>query len=254
MTSITQPRVVYINRDCDSERRSSIEKILDELQLTPERLCAVEGSQVSPEIAQNWCCKPSEMGCAMSHLSVYQQSMTLDPEGWTLVFEDDISTTQTAESMRTHLLELEKLRQTDNFDVVYLGKCHEICTNLQPVGESRIFYWARHPFCLHAYMFRNGIASMLLEEGQGKVADDTIPRLIEEGKIRCAVAHPGLYYQSPHVFGSGLQDDKYNWIGSVDCKEMSDVVVKKTLSRTSVVLTIVIIIVIFLLLGYFLLK
>jgi glycosyl transferase, family 25 len=90
------PRVFYINRNADSDRRLRIERQLTNCALAAERTSAIEGTEVPTDLRNfffhkgTMCARltSGEVGCYASHLSIYRRIVELELP-CALVLEDD---------------------------------------------------------------------------------------------------------------------------------------------------------------------
>ena len=122
-----------INLKKDSDKKEHMQRLCDEIGLTPTFIDAVYGKELSQkdldavydeEVARQSTGRPlarSEIGCSLSHLSVYQQ-MVDNNIPYALIFEDDIEIKPDFVTLVTRLVEtVLKDDHSDNKDVILLG-------------------------------------------------------------------------------------------------------------------------------------
>lgn len=148
---------------------------------------------------------PSAIGCAMSHIKVYEKFLLTDAK-YCVVCEDDIQFTKQANA------QFRKLKNNiDNlaYDIIYLG-CFESplltslmkCLNMTNKAEAIDNNMLRSPevsLGLHGYLISRSGAVKLLKTLKGNVfthIDFCIQTLIAKRELNVAVMNPRIAYQT----------------------------------------------------------
>ena len=143
----------------------------------------------------------SEIGCLLSHVSLWEK-VAKDPNLQRIViFEDDARTHLDGATIKKLLLDFYNyLDQKDisEPDMLYLGKSLDYCINYEKVWGN--IYKSTHPLCLHAYIITKSGAKKLLDMAPYAKAIDMIPiKAIKKKIINVMAFHPSLYFQD--IFG-----------------------------------------------------
>lgn len=128
---------------------------------------------------------PGEMGCAMTHMCLWQQLT-----GPALIFEDDA---QLPPRWRDELAAvLRAIQHDDALDVVFLGHCAEKA-GAPFHGNLRA---SVSPRCTHAYLVtRRGMQRLAAWATGARLSlpiDEELARLCQAGKLRCLSHWPAL--------------------------------------------------------------
>lgn len=196
-----------INMDADVERLQIFDAMMKGLQWNYERFPAVNGSTLTDDtfkrqyVKSFTLLKHSEIGCLLSHVSLWKK-VAQDPQfNRIAIFEDDARTHM--ESGVLHLLsEFYSHLSHNNIpepDMLYLGKSLDDCMNYRKVWRN--VYTSTHPQCLHSYIITKKGAQQLLSMAPYFEAIDMIPiAAIAAKKITVMAFHPSIFFQD--VFGT----------------------------------------------------
>lgn len=204
-----------INLDSDTDRLKEFDDMMSKYNWTYIRHSAFNGKKIinSPDnhnpdvdslqeryIRKSWL-SANEMGCLLSHVSLWEKVATDPNLQRIIIFEDDARTYTDSITVRNLITEFYKYLHTNNIDepdMLYLGKSLDYCINYKKVWGN--VYMSTHPLCLHAYIMTKSGAQKLLSMSPYSEAIDMIPiKAIEKKLITIMTFHPSLYFQD--IFG-----------------------------------------------------
>jgi len=143
----------------------------------------------------------SEIGCLLSHVSLWEKVATDPHLHRIIIFEDDARTHTESTTIRKLIADFYRYLENNNIpepDMLYLGKSLDYCINYEKVWGN--IYKSTHPLCLHAYIMTKPGAQKLLAMAPYSEAIDMIPiKAIEKKIINVMTFHPSLYFQD--IFG-----------------------------------------------------
>lgn len=210
-TSVNTPVVdatYVINMEADVERLQVFDSQMAQLQWPYQRFPAVNGRTLTDTgfkatyVHKVTWLKPSEVGCLLSHVSLWKKVAEDPTLNRIAIFEDDARTHMEGESVLRMVSDLYTHFQTHKIpepDMLYLGKSLDDCMQYQKVWNN--VYTSTHPQCLHAYIISKRGAQQLLSMAPYFEAIDMVPiKAIEAGKIRVMAFHPSIFFQD--VFGT----------------------------------------------------
>lgn len=121
-------KIYIVNLEKDVERKASIKAQLDALNLDYEFISAIYGknltqeeiNQLSPDFEKTRLTLP-ELGCALSHLKVYENIIKNNNE-LALILEDDVKINQ---DIKKYLDLLNTLNNPNKPEIILLGKVNE---------------------------------------------------------------------------------------------------------------------------------
>jgi GR25 family glycosyltransferase involved in LPS biosynthesis len=167
---------------------------------------------------------PSEIGCLLSHVALWEL-VANDPDlDRIAIFEDDARTHYNELQLNNNIEGLYKYLSENNIkepEMLYLGKALDDCVQYKKVWNN-VFYSER-PLCFHAYIINKKGAQTLLKLAPYNMPIDMIPhRLAKDGNFKIMVIHPSLFYQDIINYSSDLR----SLARSVDnCNECANQVV-----------------------------
>lgn len=139
----------------------------------------------------------SEIGCMLSHVSLWEEIANRAELNRVAIFEDDARTHIEASTLHKLLSEFyEHIRENEipEPDILYLGKALDDCMSYEKVWGD--VYRSRHPICLHAYIITKKGAKKLLERVPYRLPIDIIVlNAIKARVLDVMVFHPSLYFQ-----------------------------------------------------------
>jgi glycosyl transferase family 25 len=210
--------IFVINLEKDRARRESIQKQLEELNLSHEFFPGVLGSALSQvelakcynDLKAKWnrgsSLTPAEIGCALSHLGVYREIIRRQL-GCALILEDDVILN---ENLPQYLSQLELLMQKDAAEVILLspaeGWQQRQCRQIGNGGWKIIPFMSG--FYASSYVITQYAACALLKElyPVGDVAD-CWERLKRYRVVDIFMVSPPLTVQNQTEFGSSTTGD-----------------------------------------------
>ncbi len=143
-----------------------------------------------------------EIGCLLSHVTLWEKVATDPKFNRIAIFEDDARTHVEASTVYQLLTDFYSYLQQQNIeepDMLYLGKALDNCMEYEKVWGN--VYRSTHPLCLHAYIMTKKGAQKLLQLAPFNQAIDLVPiRATEAGVIKIMAFHPSLYFQD--IFGT----------------------------------------------------
>lgn len=139
----------------------------------------------------------SEIGCLLSHVSLWEKVANDPNKKRILIFEDDARTHLDGKTISNYLQDYYQYldnNKMDEPDMLYLGKSLDDCMNYEKVWGN--IYKSRHPLCLHAYIITKSGAQKLLKLAPYNIAIDMLPiSAIKQKIINVCVFHPSIFYQ-----------------------------------------------------------
>lgn len=218
-----------ITLDKDTERFEETLSLLAKLNINHIRFPAVYGKTIKQThnalFNKFSTITNGEIGCALSHFCIYLiASEHQNPNGYTLIMEDDIKLRSPITSQEFH----EKINDSLTYDpnVVYIGKCFEKCDNMKHINDD-IFY-GYHPVCFHSYMIKNAFAKTVVDyitslNTINKPIDEIIASLLQPQKI--IVFHPSLLIQNiKHI--SNLRNRETQQYNNTECTTSKKIILK----------------------------
>jgi len=221
-----------INMKSRSERFEKSKKILNNVGLSGIRFNAVIGKEISNNfiLEKYRHLSLSEIGCLCSHLSIlYLASKHENKNGYTLIFEDDITTN--VNSVNDIFSSLKDIDEKQNVDIIYLGKCLEVCSKMEHIQDN--IYKAHSPLCAHAYAIKNSFAEEIFTylenqyyKGLYEPLDLLYRNLIDRKFCNSIVMHPSIFIQDVYNIDSDLRNNVKQQMNIVECidtvNQMSD--------------------------------
>lgn len=150
---------------------------------------------------------PSEVGCLLSHVYLWEQLVKNPYFERIIIFEDDARTHNDIITVQKLIQDFYQYIVANNIeepDMLYLGKALDSCMKYERVWMN--VYKSHHPLCLHAYIITKKGARKLLEKGPYNVAIDLVPiHEIAKKNIQVMTFHPSIYFQDVINNESGLR-------------------------------------------------
>lgn len=209
--------VFVINLARDVNRRNSIREQLEKLELEFEFVSGVDGSNLTEEerstlyddrgakLHRSRSLVPAEIGCALSHLDVYQSIIDRDID-CALVLEDDVILPPTLERF---LNASEKHLEVESPVVWLLSPAEgELTSPPLRITETSQLFPFRSGYYASSYIVTRAAAYALYDELK-PVSDvaDCWRRLFLHKVVDIYVVHPALIEQNQRVFGSSTTED-----------------------------------------------
>jgi GR25 family glycosyltransferase involved in LPS biosynthesis len=161
----------------------------------------------------------SEIGCLLSHVSLWEQLVNNPNMNRIAIFEDDARTHLDGITIHKLLNDFYTYLSSNNIsepDMLYLGKALDDCMNYEKVWGN--IYKSTHPLCLHAYIITKQGAQKLITQAPYSLAIDMIPIKTIEKRILTAMAfHPSLYFQDIFNNTSNLRELKGAINNTTEC-------------------------------------
>lgn len=206
-----------INMKDRIDKWTQASKILKNLKLYPIKFNAIIGKDITNEyiLQRTKNLSPGERGCLISHLIIlYLANRHENGDGFTLIFEDDITT-----NIQSIQSTFDKLKyHTNDIDMIYLGKCLEHCMEMGHIKDN--IYKGYAPLCGHAYAIRNSyvekIFNYLETQEQYDPIDLIYKKLMLRKECETLVLHPSIFNQDLK-FSSDLRDKIQQIYTSADC-------------------------------------
>ena len=160
-----------------------------------------------------------EIGCLLSHVSLWEEVANNPDKNRIAIFEDDARTHISGDTFQTLLSDFYGYLKENNIpepDMLYLGKALDDCMSYEKVWGN--VYKTRHPLCLHAYIITKHGAQQLLEMSPYFYAIDVIPiRAINQKKINVMTFHPSLFFQDVFNSTSNLRNFRNTINHTTEC-------------------------------------
>lgn len=139
----------------------------------------------------------SEIGCLLSHISLWKEVANNPEKNRIAIFEDDARTHIQGDTIYKLLSEFYNYLEINDIpepDMLYLGKSLDDCMSYEKVWGN--VYKSKHPICLHAYIITKKGAQKLLQMAPYNLAIDMVPiKAIKKGIIEVMAFHPSIYFQ-----------------------------------------------------------
>jgi GR25 family glycosyltransferase involved in LPS biosynthesis len=196
-SNINYPFIISLDKDF--VRYNNTVKLLESLNLKKTiKFPAIYGKKIKqsePSIDNKFSnLNSGEIGCFLSHMSVYFiAAQHKNPNQYTLIFEDDIDKKY---DFNSNILS-NKLTKAISYNpnMIYLGKCYEICKKINLITDD--LYVGHNPACFHAYLIKNSFAKILvayiLSFSEINLPIDRVPVKITKNIL---IFHPSLFYQT----------------------------------------------------------
>lgn len=222
-------KTFVINMDKDVQRLEEFDAMMTKCEWEYERFPAVHMKKLTPDqeklrqeiITPKAGMRPEEVGCALSHISLWRQIVT-NNYSRVVIFEDDARTLVEGPSVLDTISSFYNYLHTNSLeepDVLFLGKCGDACRKLTKV-HGNVFN-SEHPLCTHAYVVTKRGAERLLAMGPfWKPLDMQINEGFTKGKATVMVYHPSLFFQNVYGNASNLRgfDSALNCM--VECNDV----------------------------------
>jgi glycosyl transferase family 25 len=226
-------KIFVINMKKDEQRLDNFNKLSKKLNFEYNIKEAVIGKNLKklPKyIKENHNLGPSEVGCFMSHVEIWEELLLSNDNSY-LIFEDDVDT----------YIDAEKFNELKNskvdFDILYLGKCLCNCGSLEPL-ESKNLFKAKAPVCLHAYIITKNFVKIALENFP---TSKTIDSYIQQLNLDVKVYHPSLFYQDIFSNNSNLRNKFATYNINNECKtDLTSLMSDNTTSTVGFILVFII--------------
>lgn len=158
---------------------------------------------------------PSEIGCLLSHVALWEFVATDPNLNRIAIFEDDARTQYNMDLLNNNIQGLYNYLSENNIsepEMLYLGKSLDDCAQYKKVWNN--VYYSERPLCFHAYIINKKGAQQLLKIAPYSKPIDTIPHLLTNNpNFKIMVFHPSLFYQDIINYTSNLRaksDTIYN--------------------------------------------
>lgn len=130
-----------------------------------------------------------QMVSLIAHVEVWQKIANHDMDS-ALILEDTAVTNFDSSSLNTKLLEFYNA-YSDNFDILYLGKCQDSCKQYKKAYDG--VYRSKSPLCKYAYIITKACAKKLLNNLPSSFPTDVfITKIIESESLKAYVFHPSI--------------------------------------------------------------
>ena len=150
---------------------------------------------------------PSEIGCLLSHITLWENLVNDPSKNRIAIFEDDARTHVDGNTVRRLLSDFYTYLSSNDIpepDMLYLGKALDDCMSYEKVWGN--IYKSLHPVCLHAYIITKRGAQILLNMAPYNVPIDMVPiRAIENKRLNVMVFHPSIFFQDVFNIPSNLR-------------------------------------------------
>lgn len=160
-------KVFVINLKKDIKKREQITQECEKHHLEFELLEAVSGKDLSQDELLQKVSKPAleyltlgEIGCALSHLAIYNKIIS-DDIPYALILEDDAILSPDLDSVLSAIISQIK---PDQKRVYLLYKTEKVYSNrVTPLNNDYLLYESRTPTYTHGYIITNKAARTLLK-------------------------------------------------------------------------------------------
>lgn len=215
-----------INMDRNKDRLVSFDGMMKKLDWKYSRFPAIDGKLITREDRYKYFSKiiflnNGEMGCALSHIKLWEKLLEGDAER-ILIFEDDARSYISGESLKTLVKGFYKHLSKNNItepDMLYLGKAHDKCSKYEHVWEN--VYKSIHPVCMHAYIITKKGAKKLLDMAPYNAPIDMFPQKIAKKKnTTLMVFHPSIFFQDTFTTVSNLRSVSSSIRNNCECADI----------------------------------
>lgn len=162
---------------------------------------------------------PGEIGCLLSHVTLWELFVNDPDKNRIAIFEDDARSHVDTTTVFRHLSEFYNHLQDKNIpepDILYLGKSLDDCISYERVWNN--VYKSRHSLCLHAYIITKSGARKLLSMAPYSLAIDMIPiKAVERNIITTMAFHPSIYFQDVFNISSNFNKIKSVINNTTEC-------------------------------------
>lgn len=192
-------QIYVINLDRDTERLQDFNQMMIQNKWSYERFPAIYGKQLTPAqqiLKEKYVNFPleslrqAEIGCLLSHVSLWEKVANDDNLHKILIFEDDAQTQLDGATIVRLLTELHTHLQKEEigpgygpigggalqggYDILYLGKSLDMCMDYEKVTGN--VYRNIMPLSLHAYILTKAGAQKLLAQAPFTQSIDVVVR------------------------------------------------------------------------------
>jgi len=231
-----------INMDSDTDRLEEFDHMMESSKWNYERFSAINGKKLMGSwnnisnlehlehmrilfdmkkryVSRVTWLSHGEIGCLLSHVSLWQEVANNPSKHRIAIFEDDARTHADGNTVRQLLIDFYaylSLNNIDEPDILYLGKSLDNCIDYEKVYGN--IYRSQHPLCLHAYIITKSGAQKLLNRAPFVLAIDMVPiKAIADKVLNVMTFHPSLYFQD--IFGttSNLRQLKAGINNTTEC-------------------------------------
>jgi glycosyl transferase family 25 len=193
-----------INLESYKDKWVRTSKILNDINIKPQRFEAVYGKNIDPEII-NKITDPSvyysiknersidqqinslgAIGCYLSHLKLWE-SLTKSDEDTFLIFEDDISLMDFTTLDKINEFVNKVIKYQKDWDFIFLGYSKPLPFFSKDICNDKICKINEITFCTHSYIINKKGARKLLEKAYPIVhqIDSYISYMASRGDINC---------------------------------------------------------------------
>lgn len=194
-----------ISLDHDNDKYINFMNSVKDNSWTIKKFRAINGRNLTEQNIQlknkyihnnNWL-NPGEIGCSLSHISLWEMIANDKNLNRIAIFEDDARSHLDGKAVLNLINELYNYLNENNIeepDVLYLGKALDDCLSYERVYKN-VFY-SKHPLCTHAYIITKKGAIKLLNTAPYNCAIDMVlVNAIEQKIITAMTFHPSIYFQ-----------------------------------------------------------
>ena len=211
-------KIFVINLDKEKARMASIDAQLLQLGIDYERISAVYGKELPLQERNQavnkfrwWCAmgRPiadAEVGCALSHFSIYQR-MIDENISMACILEDDIAISTKSKEC---VARVESLMDVTKPQVVLLSDHTKIYGDVSEGGFFELRK-SRTGTCTDGYCLTQEAAKVLLKQNLPLLVPcDTWGRWVKQGVIELFHALPSVCQQLQEQFGSSTSVARFN--------------------------------------------
>jgi GR25 family glycosyltransferase involved in LPS biosynthesis len=218
--------VYVISLANERDRWASAREVLGRAGLVPHRLKAIDSGAIEHLgglsglkklglLAQeSKLVKANEIGCGLSHVSLWARMLERGDEKVT-VFEDDATSYVGQEELDRRVGDAMVAMDAD-WDVLYLGKCLDRCQLYTRVIDG--LYRTRRPFCLHAYVMSARCARKMLARPLLEPVDTQLMHAIQDGYVKAYALHPSVFVQDIVRWSSTMRSFGMQVANQNDCE------------------------------------
>lgn len=228
-----------INLDSDTHRLENFDRFMTRSKWNYKRFSAVNGKalvrsdnndetiKVQLELKKKYVAwlswlSNSEIGCMLSHVSLWERVANQPDLNRVAIFEDDARThleIGTLHQLLSGFYNYIKDQKIDEPDILYLGKALDDCVSYEQVWGD--VYRSKHPICLHAYIITKSGARKLLQQRPYRLPIDIVVlNAIKAQVLNVMVFHPSLYFQDVVGQSSNLRSQHLALNNTAECLMM----------------------------------